>query len=72
MDVGSGFCCRTRYARRWGFHLQARVWGALGARGGGVWDAVIGRVLAFGLRAELSKKAFQLIWVLTGVLCRCS
>jgi hypothetical protein len=29
------------------------VWGALGARGGGVWDAVIGRVLAFGLRAEV-------------------
>ena len=62
MEVGSGFCCRTRYARRWGFHLQARVWGALGARGGGVWDAVIGRVLAFGLRAEVAEQ---------GVVGRC-
>ena len=37
-------------------HLQARVWGALGARGGGVWDAVVGRVLALGLRVEVAER----------------
>ena len=62
MEVGQVFCCRTRYARGWGFHLQARVWGALGARGGGVWDAVVGRVLAMGLRAEVAEQ---------GVVGRC-
>ena len=59
---GQVFCCRTRYARGWGFHLQARVWGSLGARGGGVWDAVVGRVLAMGLRAEVAEQ---------GVVGRC-
>ena len=62
MEVGQVFCCRTRYARGWGFHLQARVWGSLGARGGGVWDAVVGRVLAMGLRAEVVEQ---------GVVGRC-
>ena len=62
MEVGQVFCCRPRYARGWGFHLQARVWGSLGARGGGVWDAVVGRVLAMGPRAEVAEQ---------GVVGRC-
>ena len=62
MEMGPGFLLQDTVRAQVGFHLQARVWGALGARGGGVWDAVVGRVLAMGLRAEVAEQ---------GVVGRC-
>ena len=61
MEVGPGFLLQDTVRARVGVSPAGQGVGGLGA-GGGVWDAVVGRVLAMGLRAEVAEQ---------GVVGRC-